>query len=53
MDYYDNGKEYYAMQGHGFAIITGNIKDRPSKEFIKWHNENVFLGLKSKNNKLN
>lgn len=41
---YGNGKEYYAMQSHELAIVPDNIKDKPSKEFIKWHNGNVFLG---------
>lgn len=39
---YGNDKEFYAVYGHERAIGPDNIKDRPSKEFIKWHNENVF-----------
>lgn len=41
---YGNGKEYYAMHGHELKVVPDNIRDRPSKEFIRWHNENVFLG---------
>lgn len=43
-EYYGNGKEYYAMQGHTLAVVPDDVKDRPAIDFIKWHNDNVFLG---------
>lgn len=41
---YGNGKIYYELQGHKLAIIPDNIEDRPSTEYVRWHNENIFLG---------
>ena len=41
---YGNGKVYYAMQGHTLAVVPNDVKDRPAVDFIKWHNDNVFLG---------
>lgn len=41
---YGNGKEYYALHGHTLAVVPDNIRDKPSMEFIRWHNENVYLG---------
>lgn len=41
---YGNGKIYYAMQGSKLSVIPDNIEDRPSNEYIRWHNENIFLG---------
>jgi putative restriction endonuclease len=38
---FDNGKEYYAL--HGREIRLPELTDRkPSTEFIRWHNENVY-----------
>jgi putative restriction endonuclease len=40
---YGNGKEYYAMHGRKLLILPENPAERPSKEFIAWHNENVYV----------
>lgn len=40
---YGNGREYYAMHGKMLAVIPDNAQDRPSKQFLLWHNENVYL----------
>lgn len=40
---YGNGRDYYAMQGHKLTVVPDNERERPSKEFIRWHNENMFL----------
>jgi putative restriction endonuclease len=38
---YENGRDYYRM--HGSPIhLPQNHMERPSHEFITWHNENVF-----------
>ena len=39
-----NGKEYY--QYHGKALVTVPSKeiDKPNKQYIEWHNSNVFRG---------
>ena len=40
---FDNGKNYYSM--HGTRLRVPEKEDlRPGREFIAWHNENVFLG---------
>lgn len=41
---YGNGKEYYAFQGKRIIEIPEKVIDRPSTEFLQWHNENVYLG---------
>jgi len=41
---YENGREYYAYQGKPAAVLPRTDSERPSAEFIRWHNENVFIG---------
>jgi putative restriction endonuclease len=41
---FDNGKEYYAFQGRNLEVVPDLTTERPSREFIAWHNENKFLG---------
>jgi putative restriction endonuclease len=41
---FENGKEYYALQGKNLQVVPPLEIDRPSKEFITWHNDNRFLG---------
>ncbi|GGG02113.1 HNH endonuclease [Paenibacillus abyssi] len=40
---YGNGKEYYAFHGKKLAEIPDNIYEKPSIEYLIWHNENVYL----------
>lgn len=40
---YGNGREYYAFHGKKLAEIPDNEHDKPSKKYLLWHNENVFL----------
>jgi len=40
---YGNGREYYAFHGKKLAEIPDNIQERPAKQFLRWHNENVFM----------
>lgn len=40
---YGNGREYYAFHGQKLADIPDNIQERPLPQFLRWHNENVFL----------
>jgi putative restriction endonuclease len=39
-----NGREYY--QYHGKELVTMPLKetDRPNKQYIEWHNTNIFRG---------
>ena len=39
---FDNGKNYYAFHGKDFYTLPKTVEERPSLEFIKWHNENIF-----------
>jgi putative restriction endonuclease len=40
-DEFDNGKEYYALQGKTI-LLPGNPAFRPSTEQLVWHNENRY-----------
>ena len=39
---FNNGKHYYAFQGKGLHALPKIIDYRPSLDFIRWHNENVY-----------
>ena len=41
---FGNGKEYYSFHGRQLLELPDNVQERPSTQFIRWHNENVFLG---------
>lgn len=41
---FGNGKEYYAYHGKGLANVPDRLIEQPSKEFLSWHNENVYVG---------
>lgn len=40
---YGNGREYYAMHGKPLEILPDRDAERPSKDYLLWHNENVYL----------
>jgi putative restriction endonuclease len=40
---YENGREYYAL--HGRQVILPKRPDfKPSEQYLRWHNENIYLG---------
>ena len=41
---YGNGKIYYDFHGRKLFNIPDNKNDLPSKEYLQWHNNNVYLG---------
>jgi putative restriction endonuclease len=41
---FENGREYYQHRGKALLIVPGGTEERPSKEFLRWHNEHRFLG---------
>jgi len=41
---YGNGKEYYAFHGKPLTVMPDRVEERPSREFLLWHNKNVFAG---------
>ncbi|HET7787015.1 MAG TPA: HNH endonuclease [Myxococcales bacterium] len=40
---FENGREYYALQGHELRLPPRS-ESQPASELLRWHNENVFLG---------
>ncbi len=41
---FENGKEYYRFHGLDLLNLPSIGTNRPEKQFINWHNENVFKG---------
>ncbi|MGH2739608.1 MAG: HNH endonuclease [Actinomycetota bacterium] len=41
-DDFDNGDAYYSLEGRDLWIPSA-AEDRPSREFLEWHNDVVFL----------
>ena len=41
---YGNGKDYYRYHGKKLLILPGCSSDQPSIDYLRWHNEHVFLG---------
>lgn len=39
---FNNGKIYYEMNGRKLLTLPGTIRDMPSKEFLQWHNDNIY-----------
>ncbi len=42
--HFDNGNEYYRFHGLDLLNLPTIGTNRPEKQFINWHNENVFKG---------
>ena len=40
---YGNGRDYYKYHGQKLLILPEKKIELPSREFLRWHNENVFL----------
>lgn len=40
---YGNGRDYYALHGKPLANVPDTVIDRPSKDYLLWHNQNVYL----------
>jgi putative restriction endonuclease len=38
---WENGTVYYEMRGNEVSVPRAK-RDRPSPEFLRWHNEHVF-----------
>jgi putative restriction endonuclease len=41
-DEFSNGREYYALEGKQLQVTPQSAADRPSKEFLEWHQNNCF-----------
>lgn len=41
---FENGRSYYPFNGHPLRHLPATPADRPQREMLAWHNENVFKG---------
>jgi len=41
---FENGRDYYTFQGQGLIILPHRQVEQPGREFLDWHNTEVFLG---------
>lgn len=41
---FGNGKEYYAKHGEILGNLPQTMENLPSKDFLSWHNDHVYLG---------
>lgn len=41
---FGNGKMYYEYHGKGLINIPDNKVELPETEYLRWHNENIYLG---------
>lgn len=41
---FSNGREYYALHGKSLSVLPAAADDRPSSQFLEWHNQNVYQG---------
>ena len=41
---FENGKEYYRFHGNDVCNLPNTLINKPGKEFVEWHNQNVFSG---------
>lgn len=42
-DEFGNGRNYYALHGQELLNLPNDEADRPSIEFLEWHNQNVYV----------
>jgi putative restriction endonuclease len=40
---FENGRDYYALRGKSLEVVPALPADRPSADFLEWHNEKVFV----------
>lgn len=40
---FENGRAYYAFDGKPLAHMPEQYADRPSREYIEWHNNEIFV----------
>ena len=41
---FENGREYYRLGGRPLEALPARADERPSPEFLRWHNERRYLG---------
>ena len=40
---YETGRDYYALRGRRLQVVPAREIDHPSREFVEWHNQNVYV----------
>lgn len=40
---FENGRDYYQLQG-SMIRLPAKLSDCPSRDFLEWHNSNIYLG---------
>lgn len=40
---YENGREYYALHGNKLVNLPSNPLDLPSRQYIEWHNKEIYV----------
>ena len=40
----DYEKDYYKYHGERLLIVPASFREKPAREYLRWHNENVFRG---------
>jgi len=41
---FENGRDYYRFHGQPAAVVPRSGHERPAPDFLRWHQENVFIG---------
>lgn len=41
---FGNGKEYYSHHGQKLIIVPSALDQVPDRNYLEWHNENIYLG---------
>jgi putative restriction endonuclease len=41
---FENGREYYRFDKMPLVVTPSDPASQPSREFLRWHNESVFIG---------
>jgi len=41
---FENGKDYDPLHGRPLLVLPDSLDNRPSREFLEWHNSNVYAG---------
>lgn len=39
---FENGHDYYAQHGATLKVTPGEAWERPSREYLDWHNQNIY-----------
>jgi putative restriction endonuclease len=40
---FHNGRDYYALHGKPLVNLPEDEADRPSREFLEWHNQHLYV----------